>query len=173
MYSGSMLEVIRAADQMDHWSRSGLWVCQMGWTMQKFWWLMFLWSVLSHYLFHVLFIVDQNKNKSKASSCKQKPQPQPPQPPESFGSQKVVLTSFLQDEKKEQNIKQLRQLLTESNHRFQGIAIVIQQVLDRVGKHCLDTQRLNADIWLNMLLLVRSGRGLEKTKSDVVSAKLY
>ncbi|XP_037531930.1 microtubule-associated tumor suppressor 1 homolog A [Nematolebias whitei] len=78
--------------------------------------------------------VDQNKNKSKASSCKQKPQQQPPQPPESFGSQKVVLTSFLQDEKKEQNIKQLKQLLTESNHRFQGIVIVIQQVLDQHDK---------------------------------------
>lgn len=77
-----------------------------------------------------LFTVD--KNKSKATTCQQHPRQQVSQLNQSNGPPDVVPASAAEVERKNHRIQKLRGLLEASNHRFEAIAVVLQQTLAKV-----------------------------------------
>lgn len=102
---------------------------------------------------HILFTVDKIKAKSSARQHQQ----QCSQPAKSAGSRTAVQGSVLQDDQRDQNIQQLKKLLTASDCRFQALAIVLQQTLAEV-KLCIIIFFFNYTLLVKLCNVDISGR---------------
>ncbi|XP_013879844.1 microtubule-associated tumor suppressor 1 homolog [Austrofundulus limnaeus] len=111
-----------------------------------------------------------DKNNSKTSFCQQKPQQQPTQ---SFRSQNGIRASVPQDERKDQNIQQIK-LLQESNQRFEAISIVLQQILterDEASRKCRELSQELANLQGELGCSVHSSECLEKENEELCAAQ--
>ncbi|KAF7227765.1 microtubule-associated tumor suppressor 1 homolog isoform X2 [Nothobranchius furzeri] len=105
--------------------------------------------------------------KSKTSSRQEKSQQGPTH---RSGSRDGIQANDLQGERSNQNIQQLKQLLADSNRRFQAIAIVLQQSLtrtDEATRQCRELYEEQASLQEELASSVHSCVRLEKEKEEL------
>ncbi|KAM4586628.1 microtubule-associated tumor suppressor 1 homolog A isoform 2-T2 [Fundulus diaphanus] len=118
-------------------------------------------------------LVFQAVDRSKPKTSSRQPQQQYPQPAKGAGSQTVAQGSVLQDERRDQNIQQLKELLTASNRRFQALTIVLQQTLaerDEATRQCGKLSEELVNLKGELACSVHSSECLEREKEELRAA---
>ncbi|KAK5865137.1 hypothetical protein PBY51_016325 [Eleginops maclovinus] len=111
-----------------------------------------------------------DKNKPKAASRQQHPQQPTSQPSQRSGSPDVVPATVAEGGRKDQNVRQLGGLLTESNRRFDAIAIVLQRALaerDEATRQCRDLSQELVTLQGELVCSVHSSERLEKERDEL------
>uniref|UniRef100_A0A3Q2PM54 Microtubule associated scaffold protein 1 n=1 Tax=Fundulus heteroclitus TaxID=8078 RepID=A0A3Q2PM54_FUNHE len=112
-------------------------------------------------------------DRSKPKTSSRQPQQQYPHPAKGAGSQTVAQGSVLQDERRDQNIQQLKELLTASNRRFQALAIVLQQTLaerDEATRQCAKLSEELVSLKGELACSVHSSECLQREKEELRAA---
>ncbi|XP_021174338.2 microtubule-associated tumor suppressor 1 homolog A isoform X2 [Fundulus heteroclitus] len=112
-------------------------------------------------------------DRSKPKTSSRQPQQQYPHPAKGAGSQTVAQGSVLQDERRDQNIQQLKELLTASNRRFQALAVVLQQTLaerDEATRQCGKLSEELVSLKGELACSVHSSECLQREKEELRAA---
>ncbi|KAM3613375.1 uncharacterized protein V6R79_025070 [Siganus canaliculatus] len=111
-----------------------------------------------------------DKTKPKASPRQQPAQQRAPQSSQSNGPPDVVPASVCEGGRKEQSIRQLGELLTASNCRFEAVTVVLQKTLaerDEATRQCRDLSQELVNLRGELVSSVQSSERLEKEKDEL------
>ncbi|KAM4732480.1 microtubule-associated tumor suppressor 1 homolog A isoform 2-T2 [Anableps anableps] len=114
-------------------------------------------------------IVDKNKAKTSSRQHQQ----QYSQSAKSTGSRTLAQGKALQDERRDLNIQQLKELLTISNSRFQALAIVLQRTLaerDEATRQCRKLSQELVSLKEELARSVHLSECLEREKEEFGTA---